>query len=170
MIDCLFNPRLFRCVQCARMETWTSWACASRRGGNVKWHLPGIARLVSGIVCMLCGKLDIQSANRWSHLPWDEAMLPPCTTRSCLLSPRPGACAKLECALSPSLTHSLTHSHAHAHAPVRLWAEVHTPLSSAHQRAMHNYENEVGRIHMWLNSRWLYFQQSAPITLSRGHV
>lgn len=37
--------------------------------GNVKKDLPGIARLVSGIVCMLCGKLAIQSANRRSLLP-----------------------------------------------------------------------------------------------------
>ena len=82
-----------------------------------------MARLVSGMVCMLCGKLAIQSANRMSLLPWDEAMLPPCTTiRSPGPVPAPTWSARslsLSLSLSLSHTHSLSsfHTRTHTHTP-----------------------------------------------------
>lgn len=99
-------------------ETWTHSSC-----GNGEEHLPGIARLVSGMVCMLCGKLAIQSAKRRSLLPWDEAMLPPCTTLR-LPVPAPTWSA-LALSLPPSFSthartctrlHIQTHTHTHTRA------------------------------------------------------
>lgn len=92
---------------------------------RLKQHLPGMARLVSGIVCMLCGKLDIQSANRWSLLLWDDAMLLLCTailtfsgtgafeqTRTVrALSPSPSF------SLSRTYIYSLTHKHTSSPPP-----------------------------------------------------
>lgn len=94
--------------------------------GNVNGHLPGIARLVSGIVCILCGKLAIQSANRMSLLPWDEAMLSPCTT---LRSPGPVPAQTWSRALSlslhtqrhtPTLSLSLSLTHTHTSLSVKI--------------------------------------------------
>lgn len=60
-------------IQCARMKKNKTkkerHTPQPLHWGNVNGHLPGIARLVSGIVCILCGKLAIQSANRMSLLP-----------------------------------------------------------------------------------------------------
>lgn len=57
--------------------------CSRRRsGGKVGAALPGMARLVSGVLRMLSGRAAIQSANRGSFLPCDEAMPPPYPDRS----------------------------------------------------------------------------------------
>lgn len=45
--------------------------------GDARQHLPGMARLVSGVRWMLPGRAAIQSANRSSFFPCDEAMPPP---------------------------------------------------------------------------------------------
>lgn len=56
--------------------------CSRRRsGGKAGAALPGMARLVSGVLQMLSGRAAIQSANRGSFLPCDEAM-PPYPDRS----------------------------------------------------------------------------------------